>query len=120
MLRHFSLVLTLFLLMFSSANALEQGNTIHPVIGEKTPKYLKASDLLALPKIERQTWIHGAVAATIQTLGAYNDDQAQCALDWYFGGGKGKEVIPLALEKYKDVAATSIIYASIANICIEH
>ena len=117
MLRHFSLVLTLFLLMFSSANALEQGNTIHPVIGEKTPKELTAADILALPENERLAWVHGAVSLMIQTAASHSPETARCVMDWYFEDSSGVELIIFSLKQYPERSATGAIFATARLAC---
>lgn len=89
---------------------------VHPIIGDKPPKELMASDILALPEREQQAWIHGAVTLTAQSLFETNKDKALCVLDWYFEGD-GAEVLYKLLQSHSDRAPTSIVFAATNSIC---
>lgn len=97
----------------------EPETAVHPVIGNGAPKDIASRDIMALPEKERLAWIHGAVSASIQVIGLneMSKSKAQCGLDWYFGGGQGKQVVPLALNKYPDTAAVTVVAALINNEC---
>ena len=108
------------MLFAAGASAADSANAVHPVIGAKPPKELKASDILALPELERQAWIHGAVSLTAQSWFEVNSDRALCVIDWYFGNdGDGAEVITALLSDYPDAPATSVLIAASRSACGE-
>ena len=100
----------------AGASAADSASAVHPVIGAKPPKELKASDILALPELERQAWIHGAVSLMAQALAPYDSKQGSCILGWYFESD-GSEVLNLAFETYQDTFATSIVVAAARSAC---
>lgn len=105
--------------MIAGAVSAQQTADIHPVIGAKPPKELKASDIMALPDAERQAWIHGAVSMTAQMMSGDDAGKAGCISGWYFSGN-GSEVLDIAMEKYSEHPATSIVYAAAKNVCKDY
>ena len=89
---------------------------VHPEIGSTVPRDLKASDILALPLIERQAWIHGAVSLLAQSTSRYSPDTTGCILGWYFESN-GAEVIDQAFRAYPNAYATSLVFAAAENVC---
>ena len=103
--------------MIAGAVSAQENADIHPLIGAKPPKELKASDIMALPDAERQAWVHGAVSLGIQAT-MYSDETAGlCMLDWYFYRGNGPTYIPEALRQYNEASASAVVIASLRSAC---
>lgn len=91
----------------------------HPVIGDKPPKELLASDILALPEREQQAWVHAAVSMAIQVSFVERPARAQCMTDWYFYRGQGKTTVRRYLEGNKTERAVSVVYATLTSACLQ-
>ena len=94
----------------------DEADNVHSVIGEKPPRELKASDIMALPEAERLAWIHGAIVMTAQTLAPSEPDRGSCILNWYFEG-TGPETIESMMGTHSDRYATSVVVALTNAVC---
>lgn len=94
-----------------------QAPTRHPVIGDILAKDLKASEVLALPDIERMAWVHGAVTMFAQAVAAHDPETSGCISGWYSSKSVGQQRIFEAMTLYPDVPATSVVYAVSRHGC---
>ncbi len=106
----------LILLCFASLS-YAAGHTRHPIIGDKPPRELLNSDLLALPDRERQAWVNGAANMTAQIVAIDRPETAGCVANWFVRGGNGQEKLDAIMREYPDQRATSTVFAVARLAC---
>lgn len=98
-------------------DVLADDSARHPVIGDKPARELLNADLLALPKTERQAWIHGAAAQMVQVLAPRDPALARCASDFFVTFQTGQEETAKVMVVYPDKQATVTLMAVTATAC---
>jgi len=115
--RLFTGVLSGVLGMVFVAGSCAQGEDLHPVLGKKPPLEVLNKDLSAMPKRERQAFIHGVISQMIAYYSVDGKSGGRCLSEWYFTKGDGDNAVKITLEKYPDYPVITAINALARRAC---
>lgn len=103
--------------MFIGLPACAENEDLHPTLGKKLPLKVLNKDIMALPKRERQAFIHGAMVQMVAIYSHTKKGAGKCITEWYFEVGNGVEAVQLVMEKYPDYPAVTAIHALSKRAC---